>query len=94
MGTYLMFGKYSTDALEGISVERTEKGASLIKGYGGEVKHIFALLGQHDLVLVVDFPGIEQAMKASVALGKLTGISFDTSPAVAVEEFDKMMTDV
>jgi hypothetical protein len=30
-------------------------------------------------------------MQASVALGKLTGVSFCTSPAVSVEEFDKLM---
>jgi hypothetical protein len=33
-------------------------------------------------------------MKASVAISKTTGISFTTSPAVPVEEFDKLMSDV
>jgi hypothetical protein len=33
-------------------------------------------------------------MKVSVALHKLTGISFSTSPAVQVEEFDRMMREV
>ena len=33
-------------------------------------------------------------MKASVALSKLTGISFTTSPAVPVEDFDKMIAQV
>ena len=37
---------------------------------------------------------MEQAMKASVALSKLTGISFATYPAVTVEDFDKMMAKV
>jgi hypothetical protein len=30
-------------------------------------------------------------MKASVALGRLTGIAFATAPAVSVERFDKLL---
>jgi uncharacterized protein with GYD domain len=42
-------------------------------------------------VLIVTFPGIEQATKASIALSKMTKISFTTSPAIPVEDFDKIM---
>ncbi len=52
---------------------------------------MYATLGQNDLVLILDFPGVKEAMKASVALTKLTGIGFTTSPAVPVNVFDKMM---
>ena len=94
MATYFMFGKYSAEGMKGVSAERTEKAAVLVKKYGGEVKSIYALLGEYDLVCIVEFPGTEQAMKTSVALAKLTGISFSTAPAVSVEEFDKMMGEV
>jgi hypothetical protein len=33
---------------------------------------------------------VSGAVKASVELNKLLGISFTTSPAVTVEEFDKL----
>jgi uncharacterized protein with GYD domain len=94
MATFLMFGRYSSEALKGMSSKRTEEARSLIKKYGGEVKAMYSLLGEKDLVIILTFPGIEEAMKASVALSKLTGISFTTSPAVTVEEFDKLMTEV
>jgi uncharacterized protein with GYD domain len=94
MATFLMFGKYSSDASKEISSKRTEEAASLIKRFGGEVKSMYALLGEKDLVIILTFPGVEEAMKASVALSKLTGVSFTTSPAITVEEFDKMMTEV
>ena len=94
MATYFMFGKYSTDGMKAISAERTQKSAALVQKYGGEVKSIHALLGEHDLVCIVEFPNSAQAMKASVALAKLTGISFTTSEAVTVDAFDKMMEDV
>jgi uncharacterized protein with GYD domain len=57
---------------------------------GGKVKAGYALLGNPDLVLITDFPGVKEAMKASVELTKLLGISFTTSPAVSVEDFDNL----
>jgi uncharacterized protein with GYD domain len=91
MATYLMFGKYSADSIKGISAERTGKANAVLQKYGGEMKAGYALLGEHDLVLIVDLPDTEQAVKASVALSKLTGIGFSTSPAVSVADFDKLM---
>ena len=94
MATYFMFGTYSADAIKGISAERTKEAAAVVKKYGGEVKSGYALLGEHDLVLIVDLPDTEQAMKTSVALAKLTGIGFTTAPAVSVDAFDKIITDM
>jgi uncharacterized protein with GYD domain len=89
-----LFGKYTSEALKKISSKRTEKAVSIIKELGGEVVSMYALLGECDLVLIVNLPDIKQAMKASVALNKLTNISFTTSPAVSVDEFDKMMSEI
>ena len=82
MATYLMFGCYTVEGLKAISAERTDKAAALLKKYGGELKAGYAVLGEDDLVLVVELPGTEQAIKASIALTKLTGIAFTTAPAI------------
>ena len=91
MATYLMFGKYSLEAVKAISAKRTDEAIALIKQHGGELKAGYALLGDIDLVLIVDLPDTERAMKTSAALSKLLGISFSTAPAVSVEDFDKIM---
>ena len=91
MTTFLMFGNYTQDALKAISVKRTNKATALIREHGGEMRAGYALLGEVDLVLVIDLPDVEQAMKVSVALTKLLGIAFRTAPAVSVEDFDKLM---
>jgi len=91
MATFLMFGKYSADSTREIGAERTKKAAALIKEYGGEVKDMYAMLGEKDLLLIADFPGTQDAMKASVALSRMTGVSFTTAPAVSVAVFDDMM---
>jgi len=91
MATYFMFGKYTMEGVEGISAARTEKALDLIKENGGEYKSGYALLGDVDLILIVDMPDTGQAMKTSTALSKLLGIAFTTHPAVSAEEFDKLM---
>lgn len=90
MATYLMFGKYSPEALKGISAKRTDEVKALIKKHGGELKSAYAALGGVDLVMIVDLPDTARAMAASAALAKSTGIAFTTSPALTVEEFDKL----
>jgi len=91
MAKFFMYGKYSKDALAEISKDRTAKALDVIARVGGKVNSMYALLGKYDIVLIADFPGVSEVMKASVALNKLTGISFVSFPAISIEEFDKIM---
>lgn len=91
MPTFVMFGKYSAEALKGMSPDRTTWAVNAVKQAGGQVKAVYALLGEKDLLAIVDLPGLPEAIKVSVALSKQTGIAFSTSPAVTVEEFDKIV---
>lgn len=94
MTTFIMFGKYTQESLKGISAKRTKAATDLIAKFGGQVQAMYATLGASDLVLVVAFPGVTEAMKASVALSNMTGIAFSTSPAVTVEQFDQLTGDL
>jgi uncharacterized protein with GYD domain len=91
MAKFLMLGRYSVDGVKAIAAERTKKVVETIQKSGGKVNAMYALLGRYDLLFVVDFPGNDDAMKASIAITKLTGIGFTTCPAIPVEEFDKML---
>jgi uncharacterized protein with GYD domain len=94
MATYFLFGKYSSEATKGMSSERTGKANKLLQKLGGEIKSIYALLGEKDLVIIATFPGTQQALKASLSISKLTGITFTTSEAIQVEDFDKLISDI
>jgi uncharacterized protein with GYD domain len=91
MPIFMMFGKYSSEALKRISPERTDKALALIEKHGGDIKSMYAVLGEHDLVFTIDFQDAEQAIATSVALYKLTGIQFATSPVVELGKFDKLI---
>ena len=94
MATYFMFGNYSHDSIKKISSRRTDETRELIERHGGKLSAGYALLGEKDLVLIVDMPNTEQAMKTSVALSKMLGVGFSTLPAVSVETFDKITEDL
>ncbi|MDD1753748.1 MAG: GYD domain-containing protein [Methanotrichaceae archaeon] len=90
MAKFLMLGKYSAEATKEIDAKRTEKAIGIIKKYGGNLIEALILLGDYDLALSIELPGVPDAILVSVALTKLTGISFQTYPAITVTEFDKM----
>jgi uncharacterized protein with GYD domain len=94
MPIFMMFGKYSEDALKKVSSERTRKAVNIIEKNGGKVISMYAVLGEHDLILTLDFPDAEKALLTSVTLNTLTGISFVTSPVVDVEQFDKLISEI
>jgi uncharacterized protein with GYD domain len=94
MATYLMLGQYSEGSVKEISVKRTKDALALVKQYGGKVKDGYAMLGEQDLLLILEAKDNPTAMKISVGLSKLLGIAFTTAPAVSMEEFDKLMNSV
>ena len=90
MSTYILFGKMSVNAVKDVSSVRTMKAVTVVEKYGGEIKGIYALLGGADVLAIIDFPGMNEAMKASVELTKLLGIAFSTFEAMTIDEFDKL----
>ena len=91
MATFFMFGNYNAESIRDMSIERTNQVVGEIEKLGGKVLAMHALLGQFDLCFWVNLPAVEDAIKASVNITRLTGISFTTSPAVTVETFDQMV---
>ncbi len=94
MSTFFMFGKYSAEALEKVSVDRTRQAHQVVEKLGGRIKGIYALLGEYDIVVIVELPRMAEAMKASIALKRLTDISFFTAAAMPVEEFDQIVGEM
>ena len=93
MSIFLLFGRYSSEAIKDISSDRTEKVRDLIKKNNGKIISMYAVMGDHDLVFTINFPDTKTAMATSVALYKLTGIHFTTSAVVDVEQFDTLVAE-
>jgi uncharacterized protein with GYD domain len=91
MATYFLTGTYGAEAIKGITRKRTADVTRMIEDMGGKIVSIYLLLGEKDLVIVAEFPGLKEAIKGSVSISKMTGISFTTNPAITAEEFDEYM---
>jgi uncharacterized protein with GYD domain len=91
MMTFIMTGRYSAEAIKKISAARTTEGTRIVQQCGGKLVALYATLGRNDLLAIAEFPGVGEAMKASIGLNKALGITFATAPALSVEEFDKLM---
>lgn len=92
MSTFIMFGKYSHDSVREISKDRTRHVVEMIQETGGEIRAIYAVLGAYDLVMIVNYPTMEEVLRISVLVSQTFGISFSTLPAIAVEEFDELIS--
>ncbi|MCK4815076.1 GYD domain-containing protein [bacterium] len=91
MATYFLTGTYTAEAIKGISSKRTADITEMIENIGGKVVSMYLLLGEKDLVIIAEFPGLKEAIKGSVSISKMTGISFSTNPAITAKEFDEFM---
>ena len=94
MNTFFLFGDYTSEAFPEMSAKRTAEVRELIEKLGGRTRAMYALLGEHDLVFIVECPRMTDAMKASMAINRVTGISFSTAAALPVEEFDRMIDEL
>ena len=94
MATFFMFGRYSSEALEKVSVDRTRQVHKVVEDLGGQIKGIYAMLGEYDIVIIVELPRMAEAMKASITLKRMTDISFFTAAAMPVEEFDQIVGEM
>lgn len=94
MTTFFLFGSYTADAMDGIDAGRTKSAEDLIAGYGGKLRSVYALLGEYDIVMIADIPGVPEALQVSIALTRDTGIAFSSCPAVAVADFDRLAGEI
>jgi len=92
MQTFFFIGTYTADALNDARTDRTERVVGIIEDLNGHIVDIYGLLGGFDLVIIANLPGNTQAMQASIALSRETGIRFDTRPAVSVKQFDQLLS--
>lgn len=90
MTVYLMKGRYSAEAVKKISGERTGLAHQIVQQNDGKILAVYATLGEDDLLVVTEFPGVGNVMKASIELNKALGISFASTAALPVDDFDKL----
>jgi len=73
MATFMIFGNYTKEALDGPGAARIREAGALVRQHGGKVKGMYALLGEHDLVLIVDLPDMANTIQVSTTFSEVAG---------------------
>ena len=93
MATYVTLVRYTDQGIRNIkeSPARLDAAKKLAQSAGAEIKSFYLALGKYDIVLTVDAPNDETAMKLLLTLGSLGNVRTDTFRVFIETEFRKLI---
>jgi len=96
MPTYVTLVKYTDQGIRNIkeSPARLDAAKKLAQSGGAEIKSFYLALGKYDIVLTVDAPNDETAMKLLLTLGSLGNVRTDTFRVFNETEFRKLIASL
>ena len=93
MATYVLLVRYTQKGVENIkeSPARHDAAAKAFKAMGAELKEMYLVMGQYDLVLVAEAPDDETITKLVLSLGSNGNIRTETLRAYTEDEYRKII---
>ncbi len=93
MPYYVTLAKYTDQGIRNVkdSPKRADAFEAAIKANGGTLKDLYLVLGEYDLVAVIELPNDETAAKLSLATASLGNVRTTTLRAFNREEFRKII---
>jgi uncharacterized protein with GYD domain len=96
MALYVTLWKYTKDGL--MEVKKTQKhfemAKKVIKASGGKLICIYGLMGQYDLLTVMEMPNDKVAATTILKVCSTGRITSETMPAMAIDDFLGVMKKV
>jgi len=96
MPTYISLVKFTHHGLTTMKEKGMERADTVKKNaqaLGGKLVQAYYCLGEYDVIAVWEFPDNRTAMKAAVLNASMGHIQITTMPAVAREEWKKILQD-
>jgi len=89
MAIFVMLSRLSPEGMKTLrdNPERIQEVNREVEGLGARVVQQYALLGHHDFVTVLEAPDAETVSRVSVELSSRATASYETLPAIGVDEF-------
>ena len=93
MATYIMLSTLTDEGRKTLKErpERLQEVNREIEAMGGRVTQQYAVLGGYDFINILEAPDNETVARISVELGSRGTVTLTTLPAMAVDEFTKML---
>ncbi len=89
MPTYISFASYTDQGIRNLkdSPKRLDAAKNLAKDLGGELKQFYLTTGAYDIVVVLELPGEDAAVKFALALSSLGNVRTNTVKAYPEAEY-------
>jgi len=93
MATYIMLVKYTQKGIENVkqSPARLDAAKKAFKTLGAEIKEFYLVVGQYDIVLLVEAPNDETLAKCALDLASKGSVTTQTLRAFKEEEYRKIL---
>jgi uncharacterized protein with GYD domain len=95
MQTYVILMNFTTKGAETLaeSAKRYERFEEGIRSLGGKVLSAYALLGDYDVLIVVELPDVKAAMKTVIRAALRGTAASKTLTAIPLKEFYGLVTE-
>ncbi len=93
MAKYVSLYRY-TGEIKGGGPERFKSAQAIVAAENCEIISVYGLLGEHDILTVVECPDNRAAMKVAAKVGNLIGARSSTMPAVDRDDFLGLLTEL
>ena len=96
MPTYIVLSKWTNQGMQTIknSPSRLDAGRKAFEKAGVKMKDFYMVMGQYDMVIVVDAPDDATLAKAALALASTGNIQTETMRAFPEDEYRKILSGI
>ena len=96
MPTYVSLAQFTQKGLEAIkeSPKRLDAVRKAFEAEGAKLKDFYLVMGEHDIVIVVEAPNDEAVAKVSLTLGSKGNVKTRTSRAFTEAEYRKLISSL
>ncbi len=94
MSTYIVLWRYTQQGTENIKegAARLDAGKQAAQAMGAEIKAHYLVMGQYDLVSIIEAPDDETLAKFVLSVGSLGNVSSETFRAFTEDEYRQIAT--
>ena len=96
MATYIALIRYTDKGIETVreSPSRLAGAKEMLRGLGVELKQFFLLMGEYDVMYIMEAENEEAVTRASLALGSTGKIKAQTFRAFSEEEYRELIASL
>ena len=96
MPTYVTLVNWTDQGIRNIkdSPKRAEAFEKAVKAAGGQLKEVYLVMGEYDLVVISEAPSDETMARLALATGSLGNVRTRTMRAFAREEMRKIISSL